>query len=115
VHSQFRTVALTRSDQTIAHWWLRREALDGWSSVLSWNNVMTYQEWRIAQVREFLANGWEIAFLLDNNPSVIHAASEMGVLTLQIGLPKHWPGWKAEDEAPFQPWDEIQSKVEASP
>jgi hypothetical protein len=114
IRSQFRTVALTAADQEIARWWLRREGLADWSSVMCWNHVMTYEEWRIDMVREFLANAWEIGFLLDPDRGVTTAAQSMGVLTLNIGPPLVHPGWQPDDHM-FRPWDDVVSTVESRP
>ena len=113
IRSQFRTVALTASDQETARWWLRREALASWSSVISWNHVMSYEDWRIDQVRDFLANAWEVAFLLDNDRDVTTVVQSMGVLTLNIGHPLVHPGWKPEGHL-FRPWNEVSDTVEQS-
>jgi len=112
IRSQFRTVALTASDQTIARGWLTRENLHGWTAVMSSSlSIMSYGDWKIDQIREFQANGWEIAFLLDVDQAVTVVAQSMGVLTLTIGLPLHWPGWKADDTS-IRPWNEISDTVE---
>ena len=111
VRSQFRTVALARCDNEIARWWLRREGLADWSGVLTWSQAMSYEDWRIDQIREFLANAWEIAFLLDPDRDVTTVAQSMGVLTLTIGSPLVHPGWRAEGHS-FQSWDQVVDTVE---
>lgn len=110
LRSQYRTCALTRADQELARWWLRKEGFPDWSAVLSWNGVAEYEDWVVDQVREFLANGWELAFLLTNDVSVSHRANDLGVLTLSIGSPTRLPGWKAEDET-YTPWDQLESRI----
>jgi hypothetical protein len=112
IRSQFRTVALTRSDQETARWWLRREGLHSWSGVLTWNQFLSWEDWRIDQIRDFLANAWEIAFLLDNDRDVTTVAQSMGVLTLTIGRPLTHPGWKPEGHG-FRSWDDVTGTVES--
>jgi hypothetical protein len=95
------------ADQDTARWWLNREGLADWSAVLSWNSsIMTYPDWCVDQVREFLTNAWEMAFLLTNDPGVASRVNALGVLTLSIGTPDHPPGWKADDST-FTPWEEL--------
>lgn len=113
IRSQFRTMALSRSDEEVTRWWLRREGLPSWSGVLCWNHVMGYEDWRIDQIREFLANGWEIGFLLDSDRDVTTVAQSMGVLTLTVGHPLVHVGWKADDHA-FRPWDELSTTLDTS-
>lgn len=106
IRSQFRTIALTRAPEELARWWLNRERLTQWSGVLCWNNPMSYEAWVVDQVREFLANGWDMAFLLTSNLEIATVAQGMGVLTLTVGTPVHPPGWRADDTS-FQPWDQL--------
>lgn len=114
LHTSYRTVALSSNDQAITRWWLRREHFADWSAVLCSNGVMSYEDWRIDQIRDFQANGWEIAFLLDPDPDVAIIAQSMGVLTLKLGRPLHPPGWKPDDQA-FRPWVEVADTLEARP
>ena len=106
IRSQFRTIALTRAPEELARWWLNRERLSNWSGVLCWNNPMSYEAWVIDQVREFLANGWDMAFLLTSNTDIATVVQGMGVLTLMVGTPIHPPGWRADDTG-FRPWDQL--------
>jgi hypothetical protein len=111
IRSQFRTVALTQADQDIARWWLNREGMGDWSSVLSWNSsIMSFPDWCVDQVREFLTNAWEIAFLLTNDSKVAMRANELGVLTLSLGSPEHPPGWRSDDTT-FTPWEELNERL----
>ena len=115
VRSQFRTIALTRSEQEIARWWLRREALPDWTAVLCWNSaLLSYEEWKLDVVRDFLANAWDIAFLLDPDRDVTTMAQSMGVLTFTLGHPLHHPGWKPENHQ-FKTWQEVTSTVDVRP
>ena len=115
VRSQFRTIALTRSDQETGRWWLRREGLPDWTAVLSWNAaLLSYEEWRLDVIRDFLANAWDIAFLLDSDHAVTTMAQAMGVLTMTLGHPLHHPGWKPDDHQ-FRSWNEVTDTVEARP
>ena len=56
--------------------------------MLSWNSALLgYEEWRLDVIRDFLANAWDIAFLLDSDHAVTAQAQSMGVLTLTLGHP----------------------------
>lgn len=114
IRSQFRTVALTSADEEIARDWLRKANLGGWSSVMCWNKWVTYEDWRIDIIREFQANAWDIAFLLDDDPDVAIVAQSMGVLSLKLGLPLNRVGWKPPDQG-FRAWDEVESTLESRP
>lgn len=112
VRSQFRTVALTRADQGIARWWLKREQMHGWSAVLSWNQAMTWPAWKVDTVRDFLANGWEIAAYLDSDVEVARQVQEMGALVLIVGYPAHHLGWQPQDQ-PIRSWGSVVDTLEA--
>jgi hypothetical protein len=114
IRSQCRTVALTRATDEIARWWLRRDGFDSWSSVLCWNQSMSYEDWRVDVIRDFLANGWEIDFFIDPDPDVAIIARSMGVLTLYVGAPLQRAGFKAEDTS-FRSWDEVAATVDPRP
>jgi hypothetical protein len=110
IRSQFRTVALTRGVQDLARDWLRKEGFPDWSAVIAWNTSMAYKDWVLDQVREFLANGWEVAFLITLDDEISRRAMDLGVLTLTIGVPMRLPGWKSEDEG-FTPWNKLESRA----
>ena len=112
IRSQFRTIALTRATDEIARWWLTREHLTRWSGVLSWNNPMTFEAWKVDQVREFLANGWDMAFYLDWDVDTCKRVEALGVLTLCVGMPVHPPGWRADDSQ-FQSWTDVVDTLDS--
>lgn len=114
IRSQSRTVALTRATDEIGRWWLNREGFANWSSVLSWNQSMSYEDWRIDVIRDFLANGWEIDFFYDPDPDVAIIARSMGVLTMYLGAPLQRPGFKPDDTS-FRSWDDVVSTVDPRP
>ena len=115
IRSQFRTVAVSRNtDAEIVRWWLRKEHLPGWSAVHRWDSPLSYDDWVVDLVREYLANGWEMAFLLTNDPGISQRVRDMGVLTLTIGAPVHPPGWRADDST-FQPWDQLVDTLDPRP
>lgn len=111
MRSQFRTVALTKADQEIARWWVKRENMFGWSAVLSWNQAMDWETWKVNTVRDFLANGWEIAFYLDNNLSTANRVQEMGAPVLVVGYPAHHLGWQPADQG-IRPWPDVVDTLE---
>lgn len=110
LRSQYRTVALTRSDTVLGRWWLNRQGLNDWSGVLAWNSVLSYENWIVDQVRDFLANGWEVAFLVTSDPEIAKQANDLGVATLTFGTPTHHPGWKSEDTN-FVPWEDLEARL----
>ena len=110
--SQFRMVALTKADQEIARWWLKREGLANWSTVLSWNQAMTWNDWRVDTVREFLANAWEVSYLIDPSRLVAEKVADMGVTALVPWYPTHHLGWQPEDQQ-RRSWEDVVSTVES--
>lgn len=114
IRTQYRTIALTRADEALARWWLNREGLAGWSSVLCNNGVLEHTQWKIDQVREFLSNGWEIGFYLDSDRETCTMVQSLGVVTLCVGMPVHPPGWRADDTQ-FRPWTAVVDTLDPRP
>ena len=119
IRSQFRTVILSSCPESLTRSWLQRENIGGVTAVLSWQQVGEYGAWKVDQVRDFLANAWDIAFFMDQDPRVTAKVQDMGVLTLTMGQPTHFPGWQeAADDGlrrGFQPWSQRVDTVESSP
>jgi hypothetical protein len=112
MRSQFNLVLLTSADHEIARWWLRREALASYSQVLCWKDgVFNYPAWRIDQMRQILADGWEVAFYLDSNPDVLSAVGELGVITLAVSYPGMHVGWRASSSTAPRAWSEVVDTV----
>src|SRR6185503_3154035 len=106
IRASYHTVALTRATDEIARWWLGREGLGNWSAILSSStSAMSFEDWRVDQVRDFLANAWDIGFVLDYDTAVIQRVRELGVLTFTIGPPDHHPGFKTDQG--FKPWADV--------
>src|SRR5262245_46768626 len=80
LHAQYRMIAFTQADPDLAKWWLRRESLHDWAAVLTQEAYLDYPEWKVRQVEDFLAEGWEVGLVIDIDPYVIDGASAMGVL-----------------------------------
>ena len=114
IRTQYRTIALTRANEELARWWLNREGLAGWSGVLCNNGVLEHNDWKADQVREFLANGWEIGFYLDTDRETVAMVQGLGVLTLCVGMPVHPPGWRADDTQ-FRPWTDVVDTLDPRP
>lgn len=115
LRSQNRTIGYTRADPDIVTWWLKREHLDEWSNVVSYppTSAFTWDHWRVDQVRDTLAEGWEIFAYVDTNHYVIDEVRAMGVPTICVGYPANAPGWK-EVAAP-RAWAEIATTVDQTP
>jgi hypothetical protein len=114
IRSQYRTVGFSAGPTLTAKSWLHHENMGGWSAVLGNDTILSYPDWKIEQVRDFLANAWEVAFLVDCDTQVSARAQEMGVMTLSVGMPVNWVGWKPDDVG-FRPWNELPDTVESSP
>ena len=112
LRSQFRMIALTKADQEIARWWLKREHFANWSAVLSWSQAMTWEDWRVDVVRDFLANAWEVSYYIDSSPVVANLVSELGVTALVPWYPAHRLGWQPE-ESVRRSWEQVVDTVES--
>lgn len=107
MHSQYRCIAVTHNEAELARWWLRRENMAGWATILTnHGSLYGWEDWIMDTIRQFQADAWEIGVLLGTDPGLLRRANEVGVLTLCLGRPLARPGFKQLDEA-FQPWQAV--------
>ena len=109
---QHNTVALTRADYDIARWWLKREHFNDWSRILTWNTVIPWNQWKIDQVRETLAEGWEVFAYVDSAAGTVAEVTRMGVAGVCVSYPTIATGWK-EVAAP-RAWSDVVSTMEGT-
>jgi hypothetical protein len=107
LHTQYRMLALTVATDEVADWWLQQNYLKDWSGVLTkpdaYNN---YNEWKVRQVEEFLAEGWEVGLFIDTEVWVCDEVNRLGVMTMRLSQPTSRVGWKPPDQ-PIRGWSEI--------
>jgi len=106
----FRTIAFTQADPEIAAWWLKREMITGWAAVMTQEPYLDYSAWKIRQVEDFLAEGWEVGMMLDTDPFVLERVTELGVLTLMASHPTTRIGFRPHEASP-RPWSDVSSTL----
>ena len=115
VRSQFNTIALTKADEEIARWWLKRERLHNWGLVSAWpQDLLGFNQWRIDQVRFFLSDGWEIGLYFDSEDMVLAHVSELGVATMKMSYPAKAVGWKDPEMSAPRSWEVLAATVEGT-
>ena len=115
LRSQHNTILLTRAPEDIAKWWLKREYILQWSSVLSYpaTTAFTWEAWKLDQLRGLLAEGWEVFAFVDRSPDLVEEAVKLGVMGLCVSYP-HMPlGWR-EAGVP-RSWEDIVTTVDSQP
>ena len=105
-------IGLTRANEEIARWWVKREHLAGWASILSYppGSTFTWDHWRVDQVRGFLAEGWEVYAYIDTNAYVVDEVRALGVATMCVSYPHQPPGWK--ETALPRAWADVVTTVD---
>ena len=113
LRSQNHTVGFTQATDEIANWWLKREHLGPWARVLSYppTTALTWDQWRVDQIREILSEGWEVFAYVDTQVEVLDEVRALGVTTIGVAYPHTAPGWK-EVAAP-RAWADIATTVDA--
>ena len=111
----YQLVGLTQSPPEICRWWLRREHMSEWAQILhhdpdSWPD---YSDWKVQQVRDHLADGWEIAFYLDNDWRALEQVHDLGVTTMRIDHAVVRPGWRDPETTAPRAWADVASTVES--
>ena len=106
-------VLLTRGDVDTCVWWLKREHIQGYARVLSWDTAQSWEDWKIDRVRETLAEGWEVFAFVDTDGGVVETVAGLGVAGICVSYPHIAPGWR-EVAAPRQ-WQEVVTTMENTP
>ena len=112
--SQYHLIGLTAASEEIATWWLKRERMSKWARVYAANVIetgmtgMEWKEWKLMQVRTFLAEGWEIAFYIDKETAgPIKQVHELGVTTMEFNHAIVNPGWRDPALAAPRAWEDL--------
>jgi hypothetical protein len=111
LHNEYSMIALTANTSEIASWWLNREFLRGWAGVMTMPDAYSnYGDWKVKQVEEFLAEGWEVGMVIDTVEEVLERISHLGVLTLLLSYPTNRVGWR--DPTPeVRAWTDVVSDL----
>ena len=111
LRSQHHVIGLTKADSDIAKMWTKREHFGDWSRIITYNSpIMTWQQWRVDQVREILSEGWEVFFYVDSDVEVLNEVGQLGVCTLAVSYPRMPVGWK-EVAAP-RSWSNVVATMD---
>jgi hypothetical protein len=104
-------IALTGNEQEIARYWLDREMLRDWAGVLTkpdgYNN---FRDWKVKQIEEFLAEGWEVGMMIDIDAEVLEQVSHLGVVTMLLSYPANRVGWR-DPTAELRAWTDVVSDL----
>lgn len=104
---QYRMIGLTAADAELVDWWLRREMLRDWAGVMSQPDAFPdMQEWKVHQVNEFLAEGWDVGVMVDVDEEVLDEVSRLGVVTMLLRYPTNKVGWRSPDQPP-RAWNDV--------
>jgi hypothetical protein len=104
-------ILMSKAPEEIATWWLKREHMPEWARLLCWNQGLTWDAWRLDQVRQTLSDGWEVLGFVDSEPSVVEQARMLGVPGILVSYPDTAPGWKDQTQAP-RPWGDVVSTLD---
>lgn len=108
--TEFRMIAFTQADPEIAQWWLKQEMLRGWAAVMTQEPYLDYPAWKVKQIEEFLAEGWEVGLMLDVDAGVLEQVTELGVLTLTLSYPTTKVGFRHHETSP-RPWADVSGTL----
>ena len=68
---------------------------------------MDWREWKISQIRTFLAEGWEVAFYMDSKFGPIEQVHDLGVSTITYEHATVNPGWRDPAQASPRAWEDL--------
>jgi hypothetical protein len=113
LHNQYRMIAFTANAPDVADHWLRREMLRDWAGVMvKPDGYNSFRAWKIKQVEEFLAEGWEVGLVIDIDQVVLEQVNDLGVPTLLLSYPTKRVGWR-EPTPEVRAWTDVVSDLES--
>lgn len=108
LHTEYRMIALTGNPVDTAQWWLQREMMKDWAGVMTKPDAFNrFDDWKVRQVEDFLAEGWEVGLFIDTQAWVCEEVGRLGVVTMKLSYPMSHVGWKQPDQ-PLRSWEEIE-------
>jgi len=91
---EYRLILLSGADEAETRWWLSKEFFDDFSLLATYVPIMSYSDWRIDQVRQMLADGWEFGVVYDTDDRVIHEVNQLGVPGMRVSPALQRSGWR---------------------
>ena len=107
LHSQYLMIGFTQAAPELVKWWMKRESLHEWSALMTQEAYLDYPQWKIRQVEDFLAEGWQVDLMIDIDPYVLEEVTGLGVLTLTMQVPEHPVGWKPPKDESVRAWTNV--------
>ena len=103
---EYRLILLTKADDELARWWLDREFMGDFALLNQYVALMAYPDWRIDQVRQLLADGYEVSMVYDTDDHVIHGVNKLGVPGMRVSPALQRTGWR-HHTTEVQPWGDV--------
>jgi len=91
---EYRLILLTGGDEELTRWWLDREFMNDFALLCPYIALMSYPDWRVDQIRQMLADGYEIGMVYDPDDQVIHSVNKLGVPGMRVSPPLQHTGWR---------------------
>jgi len=92
--SEYRLILLSGGSDEETRWWLNKEFMGDFSLLVPYVALMSYSDWRIDQVRQMLADGWEFGVVYDTDDRVIHEVNQLGVPGMRVSPASQRSGWR---------------------
>lgn len=103
---EYRLILFSGADEAETRWWLGKEFFDDFSLLVSYVPTMSYSDWKIDQVRQMLADGWEFGLVYDTDDRVIHEVNQLGVAGMRVSPPLQRSGWR-DHTTEVRPWGDV--------
>lgn len=110
----YRVVLLTHEhDEEKAEQWLRTQGIHGHVSLWGPLGIDDAQRRvRLEQLMELRSRGMALALYVDESPSAVAGAMEMGITGLVFASPVYArPEFRPDAQTTLRPWDEISAAV----
>ena len=104
--SEYRLILLTQADEELARWWLDKEFMSDFALISTYVALMSYPDWKVDQVRQFLADNFEVGMVYDDDDQVIHGVNKLGVPGMRVSPALQRTGWR-HHTTEVQPWGDV--------
>lgn len=104
--TEYRLILLTKADEELARWWLTKEFMSDFALISPYVALMSYPDWKTDQVRQFLADGFEVGVVYDDDDRVIHEVNLLGVAGMRVSPATQRSGWR-HHTTEVQPWGDV--------
>jgi len=103
---EYGLILLSPADEDVTRYFLTKEFMGDFALLSCYIATMPYPEWKVDQVRQFLADGFEIGVVYDTDDQVIYGVNQLGVPGMRVSPATRRSGWR-DHTTEVRPWGDV--------